>query len=195
MTATDRTLKIVIVGDSFCGKTTLIYAYTQQTFLDEYEPTVFQNYAASVTINKKVYNLNLFDTTGQSEDKLSKLRIISYRNANVVMLCFSLIDKTSLENCKLKWIPEIRKHTNAPILLVGLKEDLIPSSPTHQVVDKKLAHRMNEDMECVKLLTCSALTHRNLKKVFDEALLLASTGHTTDSKPQMHWASICCSLF
>jgi small GTP-binding protein len=89
----------------------LIYAYTQQKFIDEYESTVFDNYTASVTVNRRQYSLNLFDTTGQNQEKLSKLRIISYQNTRVVILCFSMVDPLSLDSCKRRWIPEVNSPT------------------------------------------------------------------------------------
>lgn len=46
-------LKLVIVGDGCVGKTSLLYAYGTNTFLEDHEPTVFENYVTSVTVNKK----------------------------------------------------------------------------------------------------------------------------------------------
>ena len=41
-------------------------------------------------------------------------------------MCFSLVDKKTLNQVKTKWVPEIRNSCkNAPILLVGTKLDLL----------------------------------------------------------------------
>ncbi|VDP00432.1 unnamed protein product [Heligmosomoides polygyrus] len=45
-------------------------------------------------------------------------------------------------------------------------------------------------MGCVKFLPCSALTHRGLKQVFDEALLLAIGAPVKDD----YRAKPCCSV-
>ncbi|KAF1640347.1 UNVERIFIED_CONTAM: Ras-related protein Rac1, partial [Eudyptes robustus] len=165
-----KSVKLVVVGDAFVGKTSLIFAYTQQKFIEDYEPTVFQNYSASVILDRRKVNLNLFDTTGSTQEKLVRLRTLSYPQADVVLLCFSLVDPLSLDSCRRRWIPEIRRHTQAPVLLVGIKEDLVERAPLDKRVDRKQALRIAHEIGCQKLLTCSALTLRGLKRVFDEAL-------------------------
>ncbi|CAD5225193.1 unnamed protein product [Bursaphelenchus okinawaensis] len=190
----DKGVKIVVVGDSFVGKTSLIFAYTQQTFIEDYEPTVFQNYSASVILDRRKVSLNLFDTTGSTQEKLVKLRTLSYPQADVILLCFSLIDPLSLDSCRRRWIPEIRRYTQAPVILVGIKEDLVEKAPLDKRIDRKQALRVAHEIGCNRVLTCSALTLRGLKRVFDEALMVASTGSTMDSKPQATQMGSCCCL-
>ncbi|KAI6186613.1 hypothetical protein M3Y98_00151700 [Aphelenchoides besseyi] len=195
---TDRTLKLVICGDSFVGKTSLIFAYTKPDhFNEDYEPTIFNTYSSSVVLNHQRYNLNLFDSSGRSTQKLTQLRVLSYHQADVVLLCFSLIDPLSLDSCRRKWMPEIR--TCAPkdckVILVGIKEDLLcNSTPLDKRIDRKFAQAQSDQMGCVKFLTCSALTLRGVKRVFDESLLIAATGQTSDVKPQQTWNALCCAL-
>lgn len=43
----------------------LLFAYTQKKFLENYATTVFDNWAINVTIERKSYTVNLFDTAGQ----------------------------------------------------------------------------------------------------------------------------------
>lgn len=46
-------------------------------------------------------------------------------SSDVVLLCFSIANPTSLRNCKNVWYPEIRRFCpNTPIVLVGCKNDL-----------------------------------------------------------------------
>ena len=60
-------IKCVIVGDGAVGKTCLLMSYATNTFPDEYVPTVFDNYAVTITIGDEPFMLELFDTAGQEE--------------------------------------------------------------------------------------------------------------------------------
>uniref|UniRef100_A0A7I4YSQ8 Ras domain containing protein n=1 Tax=Haemonchus contortus TaxID=6289 RepID=A0A7I4YSQ8_HAECO len=168
-----KLLKLVVVGDSYVGKTTLLFAYTERQFRSVYSTTVFDNWAMTVEIDNSNYTVNLFDTAGQ-EDYVH-LRCLSYPNTDVFLLCFSLVDPKSLDVCQTVWLPEIRKYAgdNVPVLLIGTKEDLMDSSHEKQRVTFDTARRAAHEMGCIKFLPCSALTHRGLKQVFDEALLVA----------------------
>ena len=41
------------------------------------------------------------------------------------MVCFSVVQTSSFDNVKVKWIPEVLHHNpNTPMLLIGTKSDL-----------------------------------------------------------------------
>ncbi|CDQ57070.1 unnamed protein product [Oncorhynchus mykiss] len=55
-------LKIVIVGDGGCGKTSLLMVYAKGDFPEKYAPSVFEKYVTTVTYGGKEIRLNLYDT-------------------------------------------------------------------------------------------------------------------------------------
>uniref|UniRef100_A0AC35GSM4 Uncharacterized protein n=1 Tax=Panagrolaimus sp. PS1159 TaxID=55785 RepID=A0AC35GSM4_9BILA len=189
----EKTIKLVVVGDAYVGKTSLLLAYTEKQFIGNYETTIFDNWAVTVSIEQKRYTLNLFDTAGQEE--YSHLRCLGYPHTDVFLLCFSLIDQNSLKNCESLWLPEIRKYVgeDVPILLVGTKEDLLDSVQPNERVDNKWAQQAAKDMGCVSYYACSALTHRGLKRVFDEAILHA-TGAFKTHHSDKHKSEPCCKI-
>uniref|UniRef100_A0A1I7Y6N9 Rho-related GTP-binding protein RhoQ n=1 Tax=Steinernema glaseri TaxID=37863 RepID=A0A1I7Y6N9_9BILA len=170
----EKRLKLVVVGDSYVGKTSLLFAYTEKSFNDTYNTTALESFAMSVEIEGLHYTVNLFDTAGQHD--LTHLRSLSYPNTDAFLLCFSLADPRSLQSCKTYWIPEIRQFAgdDVPVILVGLKEDLHEKSdgPQERVRLKK-ARKLAREIGAFSFFACSALTHRGLKRVFDEALLAA----------------------
>ena len=81
----------------------------------------------------------------------------------------------------IKWFPEIDHHApSVPIILVGTKLDLREDPATLESLRAKRMEPVSYDQALIvakeirahKYLECSALTQRNLKSVFDEAIRL-----------------------
>eukprot|EP00898_Chlorokybus_atmophyticus_P003791 jgi/Chlat1/4412/Chrsp29S04623 len=165
MSAAERQIKCVVVGDGAVGKTCMLIAYTSNRFPTDYIPTVFDNYSANVTVGTKIISLGLWDTAGKL------LRPLSYRDADVLILCFSLISRASFENITSKWLPELRHYApDVPIVLVATKldlredEDFIAQHPNGEQLRKQIGG--------YRYLECSAKTQEGLKAVFDAAILV-----------------------
>uniref|UniRef100_A0A8C2SB26 Ras homolog family member F, filopodia associated n=1 Tax=Capra hircus TaxID=9925 RepID=A0A8C2SB26_CAPHI len=118
-----KELKIVIVGDGGCGKTSLLMVYSQGSFPEHYAPSVFEKYTASVTVGSKEVTLNLYDTAGQED--YDRLRPLSYQNTHLVLICYDVMNPTSYDNVLIKWFPEVTHFCRGiPMVLIGCKTDL-----------------------------------------------------------------------
>ena len=99
-------IKCVVVGDGAVGKTCALISYSNDSFPEEYVPTVFDNYTVNVSVGGKMISLGLWDTAGQED--YDRLRPLSYPSTDVFLIMFSLTSKTSLDNVKTKWAKEVR---------------------------------------------------------------------------------------
>ena len=67
--------------------------------------------------------LSLWDTAGQED--YDRLRPLSYPDADVILICFSVDSPDSLQNVSEKWWPEVHHFCpNVPVIVVGTKTDL-----------------------------------------------------------------------
>ncbi|KAL8580781.1 Rho GTPase [Nucella lapillus] len=189
MTESSAFVKCVVVGDGAVGKTCMLMSYATNQFPTEYVPTVFDNYAVTVTIRDTPYQLGLFDTAGQEE--YTSLRMLSYPETSVFLTTFSVVMPESLKNLEHKWLPEIRHSMPvAPFLLVGTQVDLREDEQVRlKLAKRRLRPSTMEDGErfakrlgAYSYVECSALTKQGLKDVFDEALLAVLDPRP--SKPQ-----------
>ncbi|XP_064177583.1 rho-related GTP-binding protein RhoU-like [Anguilla rostrata] len=187
----EHKVKCVLVGDGAVGKTSLIVSYTTNGYPTEYIPTAFDNFAAVVAVDGKPVKLQLCDTAGQ--DEFDKLRPLCYTNADIFLLCFSVVSPSSFQNVSEKWVPEIRRHCPwAPVVLVGTQSDLREdvnvlielAKYKERPVDQQEAQLCAQGIRAVSYMECSALTQKNLKDVFDAAIM-ASIQHA-DSQQQQH---------
>ncbi|KAJ2382164.1 GTP-binding protein Rho1 [Coemansia sp. RSA 2611] len=123
--------KMVVIGDGACGKTCLLQTFRDGEFPKEnrYIPTVFDVCIVDIEREQGVVELALWDTAGQED--FDRLRIMSYAEADVVVICFSVESVESLENVLEKWVPEARRHApRAKLVLAALKIDLRTDAET-----------------------------------------------------------------
>ncbi|KAH9494436.1 hypothetical protein Btru_020002 [Bulinus truncatus] len=175
-----RKVKCVLVGDGAVGKTSLIVSYTTNGYPTEYMPTAFDDYSVVVTVDSRPVQLQLCDTAGQ--DDFDAIRPLCYPNTDIFLLCFSVVSPTSFNNIQEKWVPEIRKHArDVPIMLVGTQCDLRNdvkvlielANYKEKPVTEADAAKLAQEIGAVGYVECSALTQKNLKDVFDQAILAA----------------------
>ncbi|ELW66467.1 Cell division control protein 42 like protein [Tupaia chinensis] len=129
-------------------------------------------------IGGEPYTLGLFDTAGQED--YDRLRLLSYPQTDVFLVCFSVVSLSSLENVKEKWVPEIIPHCpKTPFLLIGTQIDRRDDPSTIEKLAKnkqkpitpESAGKLARDLKAVKYVERSTLTQKGLKNVFDEATL------------------------
>ncbi|XP_038617242.1 rho-related GTP-binding protein RhoU [Tachyglossus aculeatus] len=173
-----RGLKCVLVGDGAVGKTSLVVSYTTNGYPTDYIPTAFDNFSAVVSVDGRPVKLQLCDTAGQ--DEFDKLRPLCYAHADVFLLCFSVVSPASFQNIREKWVPEVRRHCpGAPVVLVGTQCDLRQDVGVLIELDRgrekpvagQAARLCADEVGAAAYVECSALTQKNLKEVFDAAIL------------------------
>ncbi|CAL8125767.1 unnamed protein product [Orchesella dallaii] len=164
-----RPIKMTVVGDGTVGKTCLLYSYSNNSFPEEYVPTIFDNLAKNVTVDGMVFSLTLWDTAGQEE--YERLRPLSYPKTDCFLLCFAIDNPASYANVELKWIPELRHHCpRAAIILVGTKSDLRKEKSPNICISDTEARKMKSKIRANAFIECSAKTQENLEQVFTEAV-------------------------
>lgn len=129
---------------------------------------MFDNHIAPMVIDGMTINLELWDTAGQ--EGYARIRPLAYNTADVFLICFDITNKTSLDNVKKEWAPELRGHCkDVPIILVGAKVDL-RKDKSKPSTDQKAGENMVAEIKAVKYLECSALTQEGLTELFEFAV-------------------------
>ncbi|XP_041502812.1 rho-related GTP-binding protein RhoF [Microtus oregoni] len=188
-----KELKIVIVGDGGCGKTSLLMVYCQGSFPEHYAPSVFEKYTASVTVGNKEVTLNLYDTAGQED--YDRLRPLSYQNTHLVLICYDVMNPTSYDNVLIKWFPEVTHFCRGtPVVLIGCKTDLRKDK---EQLRKLRAAQLEpitytqglsacEQMRAALYLECSAKFRENVEDVFREAAKVALSALKKAQRQKKH---------
>ncbi|KAB5560068.1 small GTPase superfamily [Coniochaeta sp. 2T2.1] len=183
--------KLVLLGDGACGKTSLLNVFTRGYFPTVYEPTVFENYVHDIFVDNVHIELSLWDTAGQEE--FDRLRSLSYDDTDLIMLCYSVDSKDSLENVESKWVGEIADNCpGVKLVLVALKCDLRENADEDEdgaagggggadggPREKKPMINYDQGLEVARrinasrYLECSAMRNRGVNEAFTEAARVA----------------------
>lgn len=114
-------LKVVLLGDSSVGKTTLVNVYCGKNAKDT-KPTIAPgNLSNTVRLyDGRSVNLDIWDTAGQ-ELYMSIMRQF-YRNTNVAVICYVEENEDHIE----QWINRILEEApDAKLVFVKTKSDLL----------------------------------------------------------------------
>lgn len=115
--------KIVVVGDTQCGKTALLHVFAKDSYPENYVATVFENYTASFEIEKQRIELNMWDTSGSAY--YDNVRPLAYPDSDAVLICFDISRPETLDSVLKKWQGETQEFCpNAKVVLVGCKLDM-----------------------------------------------------------------------
>lgn len=121
---TQHSIQCSIIGDSGVGKTTLLENLGTRTKLEEHNGVIFCKFEAGVT-TRSGDPVKISYTECSYSDEHSRLRSLSYKNSQVIFICFSTIDRSSFENAVLQWFPEVNFVVpNIPVYIIGTKSDL-----------------------------------------------------------------------
>ena len=127
MSKTEITFKVITLGDSGVGKTSIIRRYANNIFDESILSTVGVGFAfKEIELqNKKKIKLKLIDTAGQ--EKFKSLAKSYFKNVDGVLFVYSFEIPESFENLK-EWIQLFNSNHNGksgiPMFLIGNKSDL-----------------------------------------------------------------------
>ncbi|KAG0433175.1 Rho-related GTP-binding protein RhoA-A [Dictyocoela muelleri] len=162
--------KVVVVGDGACGKTCLLEVFRRGKFPDEYIPTVVDNFVKEVELSEENrVLLTMWDTAGQED--YDSVRPLSYKDTDLILLCYSIENKELLENVTKKWTLEIGNYcSNTDIFLIGLKKDVRGCEDYDQecVITAEEGMETAKEIKAVKFYECSSKTGENVNVVFEE---------------------------
>lgn len=120
-------LKIIILGDSGVGKTSLLRQYINKQFIYQYKATIGADFLMKeIKIDNQIVQLQIWDTAGQ--EKYHSLGSSFYRNSDCCVLVFDKTDPKSFESIE-NWRNEFLTQLNSvdpdtfPFVLLGNKSD------------------------------------------------------------------------
>lgn len=159
-------LKVVILGESSVGKTSLAHRFASDTFNEHTVNTIgaafiTKEYTSKRFQDKKI-KFEIWDTAGQ--ERYRSLTPMYYRGAKIALVCFDLSQASDSFQKVKEWIDELDLNTNREDLkqiLIGTKSDL-----ASEQVDM-LKYKLGQD-NSINFYSTSAKTGENVSQIFED---------------------------
>lgn len=156
----DHLFKLLIIGDSGVGKSSLLVRFADNTFSGNYITTIGVDFKIrTIEIAGERVKLQIWDTAGQ--ERFRTITSTYYRGTHGVIVVYDVTSGDSFANVK-RWLHEIEQNCDVVNrILVGNKCD----DPERRVVLKEDAARFADQMG-IRLFETSAKANINVEDMF-----------------------------
>ena len=173
----DFIFKVLLLGNSDVGKSSLILRYVDQVWTDTFVPTIGVDFKVKTSeLENKKIKMQIWDTAGQERFR----NVISsyFRGAHGILLIYDVTNRDSFTNLE-NWLIEIEKHASENVLkiLIGNKNDLVDEKEIKTEEGEAFAKRNG-----MQFIETSAKMNTNVTEAF-EALGKLMIEYNTEKKP------------
>ena len=172
--------KVVFLGETSVGKSSIVSRFTRDEFFEFQEPTIgaaFQTKSIH-TDNGFIVKMEFWDTAGQ--ERYKALAPMYYRGAKAAFIVYDITNKDTLQKAKF-WISEITKkgEPGCILALLGNKLDI----PNRQIEYEEVSSFVK--IINIMFAEVSAKTGQNINNIMtDVAKELALKNPSQDIKPE-----------
>ena len=160
-----ESFKVVLVGESGVGKTSMITQFIDQIFQEDQQSTTGGTFSTKDVIcdGSKILRFEIWDTAGQ--EKYRSLTTMFYKDANAAVMVYDVTRAESFEELKNYWAKQIKENSPINIILViaANKSDLIEQ----EQVDEGEARNFAKELSAIFIST-SAKSSEGINSLFEE---------------------------
>ena len=158
----DYIFKVLLIGNSDVGKSSLILRYVDQIWNDVFVPTIGVDFKVkSIEVDKKLVKMQIWDTAGQERFR----NVISsyFKGAHGILLIYDITCRESFKELE-NWLGEVERHASSQVLkiLIGNKCDLEEKREIQK--DEGEAFAMRNGMQFIET---SAKNNTNVSEAFE----------------------------
>ena len=160
----DYIFKLILIGSSGVGKSSILKRYVHKIFISEYTCTIGVDFLMkSINISDKSIKLQLWDTAGT--ERFKSITTGYYRGANAAFVVFDLTSKSSFDSVG-EWIENYYKYSNPDsekyVVLIGNKSDL---KEKRQITEEEIFDFAKNNK--IKYFETSAKNGENIEECFN----------------------------
>ena len=165
------TIKLIILGDSGVGKSSIIQRYYSDSFNENLQMTLKANFLEKeIIINNQKINLELWDTAGQ--EKYRSLTQIFVKNSKIIIFAYSVTSLKSFESLNF-WYDFVQKEIrqNTILGLAGNKTDLIFENNYEEEVSEEKGKEFADKIGASFALVSAKESSKEIISLINELIL------------------------
>ena len=157
--------KVVLVGDSFVGKTNIMSKYIKNEFHEDSKATVGVEFGSKqFTVEGHSIKAQIWDTAGQ--ERYKAITSAYYKGAKGAFIVYDVTRKQTFDSVE-KWVNDVTAVADKKItiILIGNKCDLEDQRQITKEQGEEKANKLE-----IAFLETSAYSGENLDKAFDKMM-------------------------
>ena len=166
MTNKQEILKLVLIGESGVGKTSIITQFVDEKFVSDKQSTIGGTFNSKLVKcgNGKNLKLEIWDTAGQ--ERYRSVTKLFYKDANAAILVYDITNKNSFDQLQKYWAEQVKESSPKNIIIaIAANKCIIIAIAANkcdlfdkEVVDEKTAREFAKNIGAIFSLTSAKST-------------------------------------
>ena len=140
-------VKLVLLGDTGVGKTSIVQRFVYNNYREENPPTIgasFMSKVMEIPGTEQTIKFQIWDTAGQ--EKYKSLASMYYKDASAAILVYDITSKQSFDAIKF-WVKELKENVQDELVIAiaANKADLIE----HENVELSVAQKYSSEIDAI----------------------------------------------
>lgn len=153
--------KLVLLGDSAVGKSSLVLRFVKKQFFEYQESTIGAAFLTqTVSLPDAIVKFEIWDTAGQ--ERYHSLAPMYYRGAAAAIVVYDITNRQSFVRAK-SWVKELQRQGN-PNIVIALAGNKLDLSESRQVEIEEAKSYADDNQ--IQFLETSAKSNHNVNEVF-----------------------------
>lgn len=158
--------KLVILGESSVGKSSIILQYINHSFTNNMESTIGAAYTSTnIELQNCIIRLEIWDTAGQ--ERYAALAPMYFRGSSIALIIYDITVEHTFQRAQY-WVNELRAQSNNSSIIIALcgnKLDLLTNNTKKRAVPFDAAKQYAVDNNLL-FFELSAKTSHNINELF-----------------------------
>ena len=155
----DHVFKLLLVGDSGVGKSSLLLRFAEGVFTDSHVETIGIDFKVrTITLDGKTIRLQVWDTAGAARFKT--ITTSYFKCAHGIVVVYDVTNQDSFDNVKKNWL-DTHASESVSKFMVGNKCDQVDNKVVDFTTAKEFADQIG-----ISIIETSAKENANVEQAF-----------------------------